>query len=168
MKKLLCSIAIALLVSLLCVSALAVPSSATYSTTREFLKECDEQEIRYTYDGIDQDNDEKVKVSINLTDTSITEIFYFSEDNEDASIRVWNFIDFAPSDYNNVLEAVNSLNAQYRWVRFYIDKSDNSVTCAIDVEYSVANTGEVTFMLMRHMMNICDYAYSELSRYDIG
>ena len=109
-----------------------------------------------------------MKVSINLTDTSITEIFYFSEDNEDASIRVWNFIDFAPSDYNNVLEAVNSLNAQYRWVRFYIDKSDNSVTCAIDVEYSVANTGEVTFRLMRHMMNICDYAYSELSRYDIG
>ena len=161
---------IALLIALLVItsgiSAFAVPNSVAYSSTRDFLTVLDNESIRYSYDGINNDNDERVKVSYSLDDTKITVICFFKEDTKSCSMRVWNFIDYEASDANQVIQTLDQLNSKYRWVKFYSDASDNSVTVSLDAVFRNNDVGEICRECLRHIVNICDDCYTILKPYN--
>ena len=168
MKKILLCISAVLLALSLTMGALAVPSSVTYRTTGRFLAYCDEQGIKYTYQGIDNDNDERVTVSYDLSSTSVDVILFFSEDGDTCAIRLWNLIRFRENALDDVLSAVNQLNMNYRWAKFFADTSDNTVTCSADIYFGGADAGDIGYYLLYRIVNISDYGYEDLARFDIG
>lgn len=68
------------------------------------------------------------------------------------SIRL--FFEKVPNDkYADVLLVCNSLNAQYKWVKFYIDK-DNDIAFEDDAILSIESAADETFELLLRMINI--------------
>ena len=161
MKKLWVSICLIALVFALSAGALAVPSSVSYDTTRRFLEYCDENDIKYSYMGIDNDNDEKVNLSFDLTNTSVDVRYFFEEDQESCMVRVWNLITFDPDQIAEVRDAVGRANADYRWVKYYIDESDNTVTCAADIYFGGGDAGDICGYILRRVVNISDSVYDD-------
>lgn len=142
MKKILAMLLLAALLLTSAMPALAV--SAEYASTRAFLKVLDEADIIYTLVGVDDDGDELVRVANkDSNDYSYTINLYFDKDEMRCALRVWNVIEFKSSDTTNVLRACNELNARFKYLRFYVDTSDNTVTAAMDLIFR-DGAGEVT------------------------
>lgn len=142
-------------------SALAV--TAAYSTTQEFLNVLEKEDIRYSIKAIDKDGDEPVSI-----DWGNNQIFkyFFSEDMETTSLRVWNIITYNDIDLIKVLRVCNSLNCNYRYVCFSVDETDNTITAAIDIIHRQNDVGEIVWEATLHMINIIDDGYQLLSVYD--
>ena len=166
-KRLLSIMIAALLLLVMAAPALAVPSAVTYGNTRSFLEALDELELKYTYGGIDQDNDEKVTIETTLEDTdkSIEIFFYFSEDEELCSIRVWNLIDFDEENLAELYKICNDLNAGYKYCKFYVDESDYSISVDLDVILRSTDSADICSEALAHIYNICTYAMEDLSPY---
>lgn len=60
------------------------------------------------------------------------------------------------------IKICNSLNAQYRWVKFYVDDSNN-VVCEIDAIFEETNLATILTLLIK-MINIIDQSYPELMK----
>jgi len=149
----------------LCPSALAVPDSVVYSSTRNFLAMLDESKTRYTWAGIDSDNEEHVTVGYYIgenEDFSINVDLFFTEDNSHASLRVWNLIDFEPADLQAMYKVCNDLNNSFRYTCFYVDESDNSVNCSMDLIFTEETAGSVTSEALLRIMLVCDKALPTL------
>ena len=160
-----------LLVAILLVtlSPVAFAASAQYANTRSFLGELDTYEIRYTLEGVDSDNNEIVHIKNKGDYYSYTIHYYFSEDNESVSIRIWNLIDFDSSDMDKVYLAVSQLNKTYKWVKFYADEIDNSVTLSADmIVRRNSGTGDIVLEMTLRIASILDDegVYNALNRYD--
>lgn len=167
MKKRMIAILMVVVFALLSAApAFAVPSAVSYSSTRDFLEVLDSEGVHYTYEGIDSDDDEKVNVSYNITDTSIAMRIFFDDSRESCHIRVWNLIDYRPEDEGRVIEALDDLNKTYKWIKFYSDKNDNSVTASMDVILRRYDVGEICSEAMHRVVNICDDAYPTLKKFD--
>ena len=56
------------------------------------------------------------------------------------------------------------MNDKFRWVKFYVDESDNTVSLATDAVITSATCGEVIYELVLRMASIGDDAYPEFMR----
>ena len=59
--------------------------------------------------------------------------------------------------------ACNSLNQEYRWVRFYLDK-DWDLICEADALLDPSSGGEECLSIVRRMVNIIDEAYPKFMK----
>ena len=141
-------------------------TTAAYSSTQSFLDAMDAEEILYIYHGLDIDQDDWVEVIYtgDYCDTIDIDI-YFSSDNDRASFRFWNVIDFNSSDYREILGVVNQLNADYKWVKFVVDTQDYSVTAELDVLFPIGDAGEICLVSLDQIVNISDFGYHALEPY---
>lgn len=57
----------------------------------------------------------------------------------------------------------NSLNARFRWARFYTD-NDNDVVLQCDAVLTEATAADVCFELSLRLLNIADEAYPEMMK----
>lgn len=168
MKKIVISALAILMLLSLTVGALAMPSSTTYQSTRSFLEVCDREGLKYTYNGVNSDGDEVVLLDYGIENTSITVRMFFEDENS-CGVRVWYLITYDPARLAEVEEAVNTLNAQYRWVKFYADTTDNTVTAAADIEFGDNPAGDVCRTILRRVVNISERGFNEqLMRFNIG
>ena len=156
----------ALLVSMLCLSLCATASAATeFSTTQSFLTMMDDAEMKYTNNGLDSDGDEHVSMSYRDDYSSYT-IHYFFEDNlEHTSIFVWNIIEFDAKDALHVMQVCNELNARYNYTCWYVDETDNTVTCSMNLIYRDDNVGLVVTEATVYLMEIIEHGYPSLAVY---
>lgn len=60
-----------------------------------------------------------------------------------------------------VLEKINELHNQWRWINFYID-DDNEITAQIDAIFCESNAAEVCDEILTKIINITDNCYPEL------
>ncbi len=166
-KKILTSLLLVLTL-LLSLSVPAFAVNAQYSTTRDFLKYLDEEDYKYSYLGVDNDNDEGVSLKFRGDNIDTIKInIFFDEDLDVVSMRIWYLIEFDKSDYEEVLEACNSLNNKYKFIKLYVDTSDWSVTAAIDIPIrSGSNCGEICEDGMLYLVNISDIAYETLKEFE--
>ena len=141
-------------------------TTATYSGTQSFLDAMDDAGIIYTYQGLDSDEDDWVEISYSgdYCDNIDLDV-YFSSDNDRASYRFWNMIDFNSSDYREGLVAVNQLNYDYKWVTFYVDTTDYSVTVSLDTLFPAGNAGSICLESLDQIVNISDIGYHALEPY---
>lgn len=151
--------------------ALSVPAfaaSAQYTTTQEFLKVLKREKNTYNYMGIDEDDDEEVRVTFsgdNLDEIPV-EIF-FDEDLDAVSMRSWQVIYFDKKDLADVLTLVNDLNSQYKFVKFVVDPEDESVDAEIDVPLREGeNAGELAYDALYYIVIIVDEAYPQLAKFE--
>ena len=164
MKKLLA----ALLALMLCLSmgTAALGETAAFATTRSFLDLLDETDIDYVNLGLDKDGDEHVMVVDPDKNISYTIHYFFEEDQEHTSIFVWNIITFDPEDTLRVMHVCNSLNYDYNYTCWYVDETDNTVTCSMNLIYRDDNVGQVVVEATVYLMQIIEQAYASLNMYD--
>ena len=152
----------------LSLSVPAFAASAQYGTTQAFLKVLTREGHKYSYMGIDADDDEEVDVS--FVGDNIDEIdvkIWFNADLDIVSLRSWRVINFRQSDLADVLTVVNKLNNDYKFVKFVVDEEDLSVDAKVDCPLrDDANAGEIAYDALYYIVKIIDDAYPELKPYD--
>ncbi len=163
MKKSIYLITVLVILLVSAVSVYAVPSNVMFSSTRKFLESLDKSDIKYSYMGVDNDNQEKVNVSYSYSGGSLKATIFFTEKNEECNIRIWNLIDFKAAYLESAYRICNEINSKYKLAKFYVDTSDNSITVSMDViireDYSA---GDICKEALTRVVSICDDAYELL------
>lgn len=167
MKKVFAGFICIVLLSLCMSTGLAV--KAQYDNTVAFLSMMDDMNINYTVEGITDTESEIEKVIIkNKGDKATYTIsYFFDKENTEVGIRVWDLISFKATDMSRVLRIINSLNYDYKYVRWYVDETDNTVTVAYDVIVrSNADVADVIVEATFHLVNCIDAGYELLEMYN--
>ncbi len=155
---------------LCCFSVSAFADDAQYPTTQEFLSMLDTVDgAEYDVSGIVSEKYEKVTISYSgdLSDYKSNVTAYFSEDGEDVQFCMFNLIRFAEENLNNVMLAVNELNAQSSGVKLYVDTSDNSVTAELYLLTTPETAVEIALTGLGFTIGFTDAIYGELADYAI-
>lgn len=153
----------ALLLSVVLVMALAVPAAATeaqepvYISTQSFIDELESNDLMYTYCGVTDSGHEEVYVSFSSDnyDTIGFDIF-FTADSNAVRVYAWNLVNVTASK-NFALNVMNKLNSEYLYAKFFLDESDNTVTCEMEGFY-LANkdAGAIAYTIMMNLVEIID------------
>lgn len=126
----------------------------------EYMKAMDRKGIKYT------DVDEfRVRVSYSGDNTNKIDInVIFDKDGEGlVALRCWSFGKVPDGKRIQMLEACNSLNNEYRWVKFYID-DDGDIAASLDAVIDISTVGAECIQLVSRMVSIYDKAYPKLMK----
>ena len=89
--------------------------------------------------------------------------FISSDDDNDVSVRAYAIVSVDSAKRSKVLEAVNSLNNEYRYVRFVIDE-DNDINVEYDFPVRADNVEECAMEMISRFVDIIDEAYPTIMR----
>ena len=160
-------ILIAILLVLTLVPAKSFAVTCQYPTTQAFVDSLDKEEIRYSWLGVDSDGDEHIRITYNGNNKpSIQTDWYFEKDPQRVSFYVWDIIRFRNEDYYDVLDTVNKINKDYRYLCFYINNNDNSVNANYCMPLIVNSTAALCSEVLHRFVSIVDDAYVDLQKYD--
>ncbi len=145
-------------------AALANTDKPKHQTTIDFIAKLEEEDMNYSFDGMQSTGNEVVNLPFS-SDTygDVNYRFFFNKECNISSIRVWNIIDFDAASRAEVLDVCNKLNDDWKFVKFVLDDSDNSVTVSFDNVLPETETEEVTWVMFLRMHNIIKDAYPELA-----
>lgn len=153
MKRWLSSALILLLVLMMAMPALA-EDEVQYATTKDFIRVLEENDLKYTYDGIDSDNDERVFVSFDPDPYEECKFrFFFNEDQDLVSIRMFYLVTVTAGE-TFTLKTVNDLNYDYKHVKFVFDDSDSTISLKMDVPLYGDCTGEAVYKTFSRAIQI--------------
>ena len=158
-----------LLTAMLCAGLLApaMAEDAQYNTTKDFLALLNEENLSYNYHGIRSNNEECITMENEDENFAYTINIYFHPDNDRACVYVWNIITFEDADFAHILRVVNTLNSSYKYTRFYVDETDNTVTCALTLLLHDDNdAGDIVLESLLRMASILKKAYPMLAEYN--
>lgn len=122
----------------------------------------DSQEIKYTILGEEEDKLSVVSRAENKDSVEI--IAFFGEDNTDVCIKSFDVAKFPEAKKADIYKVCNELNADFRWVKFYVDERDNTVTAQEDAVVQLDSCGEECYELMARMVGIIDEGYPKLMK----
>lgn len=94
------------------------------------------------------DNIQNVRVIMNFTD-----------EGGYVSLRSYNLCKFDDSKKADMYKVCSELNARFKWVKFYVDESDNTITCQDDAIIQLDSAGPECFELLLRMYSIMDDSY---------
>ena len=152
MKRLI-PVLLAVLLLTMCVAHAA--QETEYPATRNFIEYLESKDIKYTYEGM-QNEKEVLTISSTLDNfESLAVMCYFNKDSEEVSLRIWNIVT-ATAGRNNVLSTLNSLNAAYKFVKFVLDESDSTVQAEIDIYIDGDHCGRSVYDAMMAAFNVTD------------
>lgn len=131
MKKLIAAV----LVLLLCLSSVTVLAvEAEYSVTQAFVDYLDEYNVHYQLTTEAAAGKEKLLFTVNdQTIGSYDMQMIFTPESGKVTFRVWNIGSFDDAVLADAYRVVNNLNANYLYVKFYIDENENTVTAEYDL-----------------------------------
>jgi len=117
----------------------------------------DTQDFKYSVLG---DNDEVIRANFSMDNKDgMTILVFFDSDDESASLKSFNFVKFPEAKKEKMYKVCNDLNKQYRWVSFYVDDEDNTITIQSDAIIQMDSCGPEILELMAKMSGIGDDAY---------
>ena len=90
--------------------------------------------------------------------SEITIIIDFQNEGNRAQFVCFSFRTFDKNQFAKGLIACNACNTKYRWVKYYINDS-NQVVVQADAILDEANAGEEVFELIQRMVAIMDETY---------
>lgn len=161
MKKLLTL----LLLAALCIGAACTGASAdraAYSSTQAFIDVLERAGQPYVLDGVDEYGAECLSIEHAGENHGYTAVVLFEDSLEAASIRVWYIIEYDPAQLMEVVRVCNALNAGNRFVSFYADESDNTVTASMDLIFRGEDAGAVTARAVDRLTDTLDRAWPQL------
>ena len=149
-------VSIALLaVMLASAAAPALADTAQLTSTQNFLDYLDLRDIKYTLTGMDG-NSEVVRVSFTLDNfSSLRCSLFFKDDGEEVSLRVWEIVS-ATAGKSYILSTLNTLNSDYKFAKFVLDESDNTVQAELDMYIDADHCGRSVYDGMMALFNIID------------
>lgn len=159
-------LALVLVAILLCAPALA--ASATYTNARDFVRVLDANGLTdYTLMGIDSDGDDGVMLDYSGDYWDYTIRYYFNAENDMVLIRIWNLMEFDDSEMSAAKNAANDANYDYKIARFYVDDTDNTLTCSYDlITREGASVGECLLDATGYLVNIIDAAHTHFAAFE--
>lgn len=166
MKKLIAALLLAVMLASMFAPAMA--EGPGYATTKSFIETLDQNELGYTFTGKSVSTGEE-HIAMENEDENFAYTFhvYFNEDEDRATVFIWNIITFGDENFGNVLRAVNNLNYSYKYVRFYVDESDNTVTCAMNIILQDQDdAGDIVLEGLLRIASILKVAYPHLVEYN--
>ncbi|MDO4836951.1 MAG: YbjN domain-containing protein [Clostridia bacterium] len=140
MKRKLARFLTLLLALSICLSASA--DTPQYDTTIAFAEVLGYEDVLYDYLGVDEENNAEL-ISLTFDDMdydtfAITVIFV--KDSTDVGLCAWDLITVGDSvDDLTLLQAVNQLNYDYPYGKFYVDPTDRTITCEMTVDLSYSS-----------------------------
>ena len=103
-----------------------------------------------------------VVVGVNGKNTSYDVLFIFDAKGGSVSIRVPRLVTGCPEDKTlNMLDAINDVNARFRWLKLYLDKNQNIVAQA-DAYANDSVEDSICVKLLIRFVNIIDECYPTL------
>ena len=122
----------------------------------------DSHDIRYSMRG---DDNEVIRVGFRAENKESVEILlFFSEKNDNVGIRSFDLCKVPEAKKPALYELCSKLNDKYRWVKFYIDEDDNTITAADDAVIQLDSCGEECLELVMRMCDIADEVYPEIMK----
>ncbi|MBQ8554590.1 MAG: YbjN domain-containing protein [Clostridia bacterium] len=172
MKKLLCLLMALLLGTMTFAAAQSV--EPTYDATKALITELEANEIDYVCHGYNESYIERLTVTFKgeNVDKITIDLFFQGHADLECMMRAWSVVTYDDGDMLTVYETLNTLNNRSRFARFYADKSDNTVTCAVDANLPTievaedgspdAEIGAVLYGMLKTMAEHIDAYYPEL------
>lgn len=157
MKRIFALLLSAVLVMLLVVPAAAESGEPVYVSTQSFIDELESNDLKYTYGGMLEDGQEHVQVSFSSDnyETIVLDAF-FSKDSNTVCVYAWNLVNVTASK-NFALNVMNQLNSDYFYAKFYLDESDNTVTCEMEGFYPTnKDAGFIAYNIVTKLVEIIE------------
>ena len=110
-------------------------------------------------------SDEKPSVFIKYSGDnfdSLTFSFFFDEDGESVSLKVFSIAQFTKDQLPDAYEFCNEMNNEWRWFRFYVD-SDDEFTADMDAVISPSTVGAECVEILQRAVRIVDKVVGELN-----
>ena len=92
---------------------------------------------------------------------SLTFSFFFDEDGESVSLKVFSIEQFTKDQLPDAYEFCNEMNNEWRWFRFYVD-SDDEFTADMDAVIAPATVGSECVEILHRAVRIVDKVVGEL------
>ncbi len=127
---------------------MALQVAANYlREVKEVKIDVDEERSRI-HVGFKTDNKDHVEVNV-----------IFDDDGTTMGLRSFNFCKFAEDKRPAMYKTCSEMNKQFRWVKFFVDESDNTITLADDAVIQAESCGPEVWELICRMVGIADDAY---------
>ena len=124
-----------------------------------FIDFMDENDIKYTEQ---KENVLKVVYSGENMDSVPIFVFFDNEGDPVVQFKCWEIMNFK-NNKEKALEICNSLNCEYRWIRFYVDE-DLDIVASIDAYLDAYTCGEMCMDYIRRIVSIVDEAYPQIAK----
>ena len=158
---------------LLSLGSTAFADTAAYKNTQAFLREIDGfTDLTATLVGVIDfagENYEQVKLSYKGDASGYTSHFsiLFNEDQEDIVVYMGQVIKFDGSRLSEVLDAVNSINAQTTGMKLYVDTSDNTVSAELLQLVTEDSVVDLSLSAVGFLIGFTDKVFERLADYAI-
>jgi hypothetical protein len=116
----------------------------------------DSKSLKYTV----YEDDRRIRISY-LVDNkgSLEVIVIFDEDEGSVALRSFDFCKVPEAKTAAIYEMCSKMNKEYRWIKFFLDERDNTITLAEDAVIQLDSCGEEILDLINRMVRIGDDAY---------
>jgi len=158
---------------LLSLGSTAFADTAAYQNTQAFLREIDGfTDLTATLVGVIDfagENYEQVKLSYKGDASDYTSHFsiLFNESQEDIVVYMGQVIKFDGSRLSEVLDAVNSINAQTTGMKLYVDTSDNTVSAELLQLVTEDSVVDLSLSAVGFLIGFTDKVFERLADYAI-
>lgn len=109
-------------------------------------------------------HDEKPAVFVDYSGDNYNRLrfgFWFDEDGESVQLKVFSIFQFTKAQLPDAYEFCNQMNADWRWIRFYVD-SDDELTADMDAVISPTTVGKECVEILHRARSIIDKVVGEL------
>ena len=113
------------------------------------------------------ERDQNVAVECLASGENISDIviqFFFSDDSEDAGVRIFDIVKVPEMKSNKMIKVINDLNNKYRFAKFCLDTKDDTIQLEIDLIFRQHDIGVICMEAMLRALRICDDSYPELMK----
>ncbi len=90
---------------------------------------------------------------------SIRIIMFFSEDCSDIKFRAFNLAKFPEEKKDAMYKVCNDLNIHFRWIKFFVEEDDNTITAEDDAVIQLDSCGQEAMRCILQLARISDDAY---------
>lgn len=122
----------AMVMAVLFFAAPALAENVNHETAALFIEHLDEEGYHYTYQGIDDNDYDRMQMSFEGDNCDPLVNLFFDASEERCSLRVWDVIEYEEVMEPVILGIVNDLNEQYMYAKWTAD-DDFTVTASMDV-----------------------------------
>jgi len=135
------------------------------NSVADFVRVLEEKEVKYTFFPSEEEGRPEV-IRINYTGkngNNMTFLYFFDADGKTLSVKIVDLCKVTTEKLMDMYVTVNEINAQYRWVKLYIDK-DNDIPVEGDAIVDNLTAGDECFEILLRFLSISNDIYPRLMK----
>lgn len=113
-----------------------------------------------TIDG----KDNLLLLNIRAENLELKVLMDFTEDGKYVTIKIYNLCKFPADKTNQMYKLCSELNKEYKWAKFYVDESDNTLTAQDDAIIQLDTCGAECYELSARLVLIVDEVYPRMMK----